>query len=218
VCSQINATLWLLVFSSSVVWYFLFFCCFVCFHLLCAEFLMEFSCNFVQLLPQQSEAIQFWILPFILLDQLQDPPLAWLWEVGLLPHPLSLPLCLSQPLLDVSGSSGKLACPPTSQPLFLYLHSFTESLALKVWLLALPPFSRASSAFHCYLTVHFRLQFTVYAFQFCWRVVQSAQGLCWISSWGVSTGVVYGLCYSPVCSVDSHKQLWNWLVERKGVV
>jgi hypothetical protein len=45
--------------------------------------------------------------------QLQDPPPALIWEVGLSSHPHSQPLCLSKPLLSASGCSGKLPCYPT---------------------------------------------------------------------------------------------------------
>jgi hypothetical protein len=41
VCSWINVTLWLLVFSSPVIWYCLSFHGLVCFHFLCVEFLEE---------------------------------------------------------------------------------------------------------------------------------------------------------------------------------
>jgi hypothetical protein len=43
VCSQINTIPWLLAFSSSVVWYFPSSHGFVCFHLLCSEFLIKSS-------------------------------------------------------------------------------------------------------------------------------------------------------------------------------
>jgi hypothetical protein len=52
--------------------------------------------------------------------------IALLWEVGLSLH-------------------------PNSQPLLLLPHSFIESSALRVWLLAPPPLSGTSSVFHPYL-------------------------------------------------------------------
>jgi hypothetical protein len=67
---------------------------------------------------------------------------------------------------------------PHSQPLLLFLPLFI------VWLFAPFPFSGAGLVFHPTPTVGVRLQFAIYAFQFCWgRGFQSAQALCWIMFW-----------------------------------
>jgi hypothetical protein len=70
-----------------------------------------------------------------------------LWEVGLSPH-------------------------PWSQPLLLFLPSFTESSDTCSTL-----FSKAGSVFHPTLTVGVRLPFTVSVFQLYSEGFQSAQGL-----------------------------------------
>jgi hypothetical protein len=44
----------------------------------------------------------------------------------------------------------------------------------------IPPFSEAGLSFHYAPTVSGKLQFTVYAFQFCLVGIQSAHELCWI--------------------------------------
>jgi hypothetical protein len=83
-------------------------------------------------------------------------------------------------------SFGKLSCYPISALSLCYffcLHS------LRVQLLAPPVFFREDSVFHPTPAVSVRLQFAVYAFQFCcWgaggsiclEMIQSAQGLHWI--------------------------------------
>jgi hypothetical protein len=62
---------------------------------------------------------------------------------------------------------GRLACCSTPG---LSLCSFSLLCSLRVWLLAPPPFSRGrfSIPTHPHLSVGVRLQFNVYAFQFCW--------------------------------------------------
>jgi hypothetical protein len=62
------------------------------------------------------------------------------------------------------GSSGRLTCHPTPT---LRLCSLSHPHLLGVQLLAPPPFSEAGSEFDPTLTVSVRLQFVVYAFQFC---------------------------------------------------
>jgi hypothetical protein len=57
-----------------------------------------------QLLLQQGGAIQFWVLPSVLVHQLRDPPPAPFWDVGLLPHPYFQTLCLASPLLGASSA------------------------------------------------------------------------------------------------------------------
>jgi hypothetical protein len=72
-------------------------------------------------------------------DQLQDPPLALLWEFGLLPHLHCLPLCFFQSLLGTSGSFGSLAChPSTAVSLYGSLGLCLVLMApLGVWLVVL---------------------------------------------------------------------------------
>jgi hypothetical protein len=102
-----------------------------------------------------------------------------LWDIVLLPH-------------------------PCCQPLLLYPHSFTESLALRVWLLFPPLFSRSGSFFHLNSIVSVRLLFIIYVFQFFGG---------WLSLPRICTGlcsqVWVGSCSwcSLIHSADSHKLL-----------
>jgi hypothetical protein len=79
-----------------------------------------------------------------------------------------------------------LSSHPHSQPLLLYLNLFTESSALRVWLLA-PPHSpgQVQCSTPSLPAVSVGLQFTIYTFQFCCSGVQYAQGLHWIIFPGV---------------------------------
>jgi hypothetical protein len=144
---------------------------------------LPFSCNSVWLAPPPARwGHSFVILPSVPWDQLRDSPLAPLWEVGLLPHPHSQPLCLSWPLLSASGSlGGWLITPTTTLSLCCFTH--VHSLRFQHWEFGSLPHSHTPGQVQCSnLTsaVSVRLQFTVYAFQFCFRGVQSAQGLHWI--------------------------------------
>jgi hypothetical protein len=38
----------------------------------------------------------------------------------------------------------------------------------------------------------------------------------WLCSWAVGRAVACGAWCSPVCSADSHKQLWNWTAGKNG--
>jgi hypothetical protein len=113
----------------------------------------------------------------------------------LLPHPCSQPLCLPQPLIGASGSSGRFACHHTTALSLCASPELCSVLAspLQCWLFALPLLlyfvafhslrvwhKKFSSLPHphspgqvCHSTPTFsvsvRLQFTLHAFQFCWR-------------------------------------------------
>jgi hypothetical protein len=93
------------------------------------------------------------------------------------PTPASRNLCFSQSLLSASGSVWRLICHPTPvlslysspdlclvpvaplgslpyscyQLLLFYLYLFTESSVLRIWFLALLPFSGSGSVFHSHL-------------------------------------------------------------------
>jgi hypothetical protein len=100
------------------------------------------------------------------------------------------------------------------------LSCFSHICSLRVWLLVPHLFSRAGSAFHSTHAVGVRLQFSVYGSQFYWgrgafNMPGSCAGLC---SWGVSREVPCGICGSPVRSTGLHRQLWNWLAGRNGVL
>jgi hypothetical protein len=83
---------------------------------------------------------------------------------------------------------------PCFLPLLLYLCSFTESLALRVWLLVSHLFSGQGQCSTPTSTVSVKLQFAVYAFQFCCESLpRGCTGLC---SWGVGRE----LCMVP----DAH--------------
>jgi hypothetical protein len=124
-------------------------------------------------------------------DLLWDPPPALFWDVSLLLCSPSQPLSLSQSLLSASSSSMWLACQPNPALSFCWLWSITESSVLRAWFLATPltvqqweigslPLSILQGGFSVpppTSDVSVRLWFAVYGFQFCWRVVQSAQGL-----------------------------------------
>jgi hypothetical protein len=129
--------------------------------------------------PSKIGAIQFCPQP----HETQWSTMPLLWEVGLSPHPHFQTLCLSPSLLADSSVplEGWLVTPPCSPPLFFVPPLFTDSLPpcpntiLQGWF----------SISHTHPTVSGWLQFTVYAFQFCWAVVQSAQGLCWTMFLGI---------------------------------
>jgi hypothetical protein len=157
------------------------------------------------LLFQQGRAIQFWILYSVLQDQLWDPTPALFWELDFLPQPHSQPLCLSWPLLNASGSSGRLSCHPTPA-LSLCCFSHIHSLRVHSWEFSFlsHPFlwDRFSVPPPPLLSVlDYSLLFIVFSFV---GGIQSAQGLCWIMSWGLGRGAVHGAC-SPVHSEDSCK-------------
>jgi hypothetical protein len=99
-------------------------------------------CIALWLFPQQSGAIQFWVLTSVPQDKL--------WELP--------PACF-----------GKLDCRPTLTLTFVaFPHSFSESSALRVLFLAplhsLGQVQRSTPT----SALGVRLQSTVYAFQFCW--------------------------------------------------
>jgi hypothetical protein len=75
--------------------------------------------------------------------QLCDPLTALLCCSGLLPH-------------------------PCSQPLLLFFYLFTENSALRVYLLASPPFPRADSAFHLPRPQSLFDYSSLFVVQFCW--------------------------------------------------
>jgi hypothetical protein len=104
-----------------------------CFHQGLA--VLPFSCNSIWSAPPPAR----WgnsVLNTALVPQyqLQDPPSAPLWEVGLLPHPCSQPLCLSRPLLCASSSCGRLTCHPILPPPCSAFVSFPTSAGCQ-WLL-----------------------------------------------------------------------------------
>jgi hypothetical protein len=112
------------------------------------------------------------------------------------PQPHSQPLCFSQFMLDASSSFGMLAFTPLSlsafmsilisagywrllwevgllphpcsQPLLLFFYLFTENSALRVYLLASPPFPRADSAFHLPHPQSLFDYSSLFVVQFCW--------------------------------------------------
>jgi hypothetical protein len=133
-----------------------------CYHQLTA--MLPFSCNSVWSPPPPARGSN----PG---DQLQDPPPDPLWEVSLSYHLHSQLLCFSQSLLGASSAPLEvgLSPHPCSQPLLLYPHSFTKRSSLSVQLLA--PTCSPGQGQHSTPTsaVSVRLQFTVYAFQFCWK-------------------------------------------------
>jgi hypothetical protein len=148
------------------------------------------------LLPQQGWVIQFWVLPSVSWDQLWDPPPAPLWEVSLSPYP-----CF--------------------QSLLLFPHSFTESLALRVQLLAPPPLSQADSVFHphlfdqCYITICYLCFAVLLGAGRGISLPRSSAGLC---SQGTGKGVGHGMWCSLVYSADSCKQLWSQLEGKNGML
>jgi hypothetical protein len=111
------------------------------------------------------------MLPFVPWDQLQEPPPVLLWEFGLSPYVHSQPLCLSQPLLDASSSSGNLACCPTSA---FNLCCFSHVSSLRIQHCdfgSLPHPHSPGKVQHTTPTssICVRLKFTFYVFQFCCR-------------------------------------------------
>jgi hypothetical protein len=104
------------------------------------------------------------------------------------------------------GEAG-LSPPPT-----LSLCYFSSLGSLRVWLLAPPPFSGVNSAFHPTPAISVRLQFTVYALQFCWRegsICPEAvlDYVLRVGVWGRGRGGICGACCSPVGSAGLFRQL-----------
>jgi hypothetical protein len=115
--------------------------------------------------------------------------MAQLWEVSLLPH-------------------------PCSQPLLLFLPSFTESLAPC-------PTPVHQGQVQCstpplMLMLDYNLLFMLFSF-FGGRsnLPRRCAGLC---SLGVGRGVMCGAFCSHAVSADLCRQLWNWLVGKNGVL
>jgi hypothetical protein len=137
-----------------------------------AAFALPYSCNSVQLAPPTARWENLFWVLLSPVRQLSDP---------------------TQPHF------GRLACCSTPALCLCY---FSHLGSLTVWFLASPLFSSASSAFYPIPTVHVRLQFAVYVFQFCWRefnLPKDCAGLCFHRLGGV---VACGACYSPVGSAD----------------
>jgi hypothetical protein len=105
---------------------------------------------------------------------------------------------------------GSLACCPTPA---LSLCYFSCLCSLRIWLLAPSLFSGANSAFYCTSVGGVRLQFTVYVFLgFFWEGEFSLpRGCAEFCSHSIDSGVVSGVCCSPVGSADLPRQFWNWL-------
>jgi hypothetical protein len=129
-------------------------------------------CIALWLFPQQSGAIQFWVLTSVPQDKL--------WELP--------PACF-----------GKLDCRPTLTLTFVaFPHSFSESSALRVQLLAPPQFSGQISPFYphlhcpCYITVCC-LCFSGF-FEGGFSLPRGCTGLC-------SQGVARGVAHVAWCSL-----------------
>jgi hypothetical protein len=108
----------------------------------------------------------------------EGSPSALLWDIDLSSHPSSQPLCLTSCLLSASlPALGAWLVTPTPSLSLCYFYCLH---LLSIHLFAPPQFTGTGSADHPSSAVTFRLQFTLYAFQFCWGRIQSANGLHWI--------------------------------------
>jgi hypothetical protein len=131
-----------------------------------------------------------------------------LWRLVCHPFPLSafMPLLISagcqQLLWEIC-----LSAYPYSQPLLLYM-CVTESLVLRVQLLAPPPFSRAGSAFHpCLplLVLDYSLLFMFFSFSGGGGQFSLLRGCAGLFSWeGVCGSRI--LCVMLTCSFCSFMQ------------
>jgi hypothetical protein len=134
-------------------------------------------------------------------------------RLACLPQPHSRPLYFSQPLLDASGSSGRLACHPNPT---LSICCFSW-VSLRVRLLAPLPLSRGRFSIPLpppLSVLDYSLLFMFFSFA---GGIQSAQGLCWIIFLEVGKGVRCAAWYSPVCSAVSCWQLWSQLAGRNDI-